>query len=347
MSSLSKSKREELVYTICMGELNIPHLSCLIIAPSFKVRLEAFSIYQHIIDKYKYDDGWLSDSQCLNVLVNNKVCEPNIEATIKEVEERLDELKVQYYEQYFSTKEKEHTKKTISTIKNFLNELVNKRHSLDHLTLTGFAETIKQEYIIWATCLKTEDRVRMWPTINDVDPFIMNGVMSYIANNAISGDTIRELARTDPWKQMWSMNKNPFGINATEDQRGLVLFSKLYENIGQHPECPPDEIIEDDDALDGWLIKDRKKREKEKSEHILEDKFKHIKDAHEVFLPVKTNEDLAMINGLNDGQTKMIKRQREQAIKIKGEVTDDQFLDQKIAIAQQSNKQFIQTVKGK
>ena len=33
------------------------------------------------------------------------------------------------------------------------------------------------------------------------------------------------------------------------------MYSKIYE----YPECPDDAIIEDDDALDGWMLNQQKK----------------------------------------------------------------------------------------
>ena len=45
----------------------------------------------------------------------------------------------------------------------------------------------------------------------------------------------------------------------------MVSFSRMYDGAYGSPECPPDKVIEDDDMFDGWLIDQRRTREKEQS----------------------------------------------------------------------------------
>ena len=71
---------------------------------------------------------------------------------------------------------------------------------------------------------------------------------------------------------MWGCSKNslPFDKNPWEwtvPQITLVSLSRMYDNVYKSPECPPDEIIADNYAIDGWFIEqheERKKRQKEK-----------------------------------------------------------------------------------
>lgn len=160
---------------------------------------------------------------------------------------------------------------------------------------------------------------------------------------------IRELARTEPWRTLWIMNDSNcfklFQNNDTElspDQRGLILWSRTYDNIQESTECPSDDVIEDDDMLDGWFIIQRKKREKQKAEADFDSATNSdkIKNSGEIFVMARSKKDAEKIDSMNDIGGKMIKKQREQLIKQKGEVSQNEFQDEKIKLTNQSTQMF-------
>lgn len=122
----------------------------------------------------------------------------------------------------------------------------------------------------------------------------------------------------------------------------------MYENISKHPDCPPDNVINNDDLLDGWMIIEKQKREKEQTTAHVNDRLqgRHQK-ADEVFLPAKTKEEIDRIKNMNDTRGHMIKAQRNAAIKAKGKVVDADFMDRKLQIQTEANQQFIQHARGK
>ena len=66
------------------------------------------------------------------------------------------------------------------------------------------------------------------------------------------------------------------------------MYSKIYE----HPECPEDAIIEDDDALDGWMLNQQKENKKQKMEKGVDNLLgKKGQKAQEVFLMAKNEEE--------------------------------------------------------
>ena len=56
----------------------------------------------------------------------------------------------------------------------------------------------------------------------------------------------------------------------TQDQKGILIWASMYDNIQEHMECPSDAVLEDDDILDGWFLIQRDKRKKEKLEQEFE-----------------------------------------------------------------------------
>ena len=64
------------------------------------------------------------------------------------------------------------------------------------------------------------------------------------------------------------------------------MWSSLYDNIQESPDCPSNEVINDDDMLDGWMIIQKRNREQAKLQKDAENKFgnKKISNADEVFI---------------------------------------------------------------
>jgi hypothetical protein len=103
----------------------------------------------------------------------------------------------------------------------------------------------------------------------------------------------------------------------------------MYDSAYEHPDCPDDEILNDDDAFDGWLIRERRKSEKDKGRKMVDDLVggRHG-GASEVFVLAKGKKDAARIEAANDAAIQAIKRQREAALQKHGTLNDAAMPDQ-------------------
>ena len=64
------------------------------------------------------------------------------------------------------------------------------------------------------------------------------------------------------------------------------MYSKLYDGAYEHPECPEDSVIQDDDMFDGWMIFQRRKREKSKTAKQVDSVIgAKQREAEELFIP--------------------------------------------------------------
>ena len=90
------------------------------------------------------------------------------------------------------------------------------------------------------------------------------------------------------WRGYWNADKtNIFDkctTELTDEQRALLNISRMYDNIYEHPECPDDKIIEDDDALDGWMILQKRKNDKDKKKSQFDSSNPNLKNSGEVFV---------------------------------------------------------------
>src|SRR5690606_30951918 len=145
----------------------------------------------------------------------------------------------------------------------------------------------------------------------------------------LSDTECRELARNEPWRSLWFLNDskayhifNDNGRELTIDQKNILIWSKMYDNIQESPDCPSDDVVDDDDMLDGWFILQKRKREKDRAEAELESstKSQKIKNASEVFV-MTSQKDADRVERMNDTTASMIKKQRLETIKKQGTVT--------------------------
>jgi len=166
----------------------------------------------------------------------------------------------------------------------------------------------------------------------------------------ISENKSRELARNEPWRSLWitrensgySLFGNPPNTELTYNQKNLLIWSQMYDNIQESMECPTKEVIEDDDMLDGWFILQGRKRETDRLEKELDNDVKSdkIKNASEVYVVSNDKNKQKKIDSLNDPISQMIKKQRHNTIQAKGSVSEQDLPDQKRNIQMLANNQM-------
>ena len=116
----------------------------------------------------------------------------------------------------------------------------------------------------------------------------------------------------------------------------------MYDNIQESMECPSEKVIEDDDALDGWFIEQRRKNEREKAVGVIEDSIQNdkIKNSHEVLVFADNKTDAQTIHDMNSTNAKAVKLERKQTLKEKGSAVDLDFADQKMRLGNMAHDQF-------
>ena len=170
---------------------------------------------------------------------------------------------------------------------------------------------------------------------------------------SIPVEEMREIARTEPWRSSWSMGKEKvFGISVkdfNDDQKTIVSLSKMYDNAYESMECPPDDVFADDDMFDGWMIYQRRQREKERKQQDLDRVAgKNAGNAGEVFIVAESEQDVDRIQSLNDAGTRRQLQQKFNYIKSQdGTVKEKDLPDVKMDLRRQAAEQFKNSMRGK
>ena len=134
----------------------------------------------------------------------------------------------------------------------------------------------------------------------------------------------------------------------TVEQKAMVVWSSIYDNIAESPECPHKTILDDDDMLDGWLILQRQNREKEQkkkrgNEYTGSQK---IANAQEVYIPAQTEQDAKDISDLNEGYGERVRRNRLAQVEREGTVPLMKFGDIQRRLQIEATQKLSSTFKG-
>jgi len=162
-----------------------------------------------------------------------------------------------------------------------LDKLAEIRHMWDHYSREGYANYVKNQYLF----------------VKTVRPKTTSAHIYSLYLRSLPNDTqLRELARNDPWITMYEMGTK---LKDGDIQRRLYSYTRMYQSIRESD--LDDAIIDDDYALDGWLILNKRNKEKEKFKNEIDKKVKS-KGQH-VMVPVSPDQ-AQKINDLNDAFAK-------------------------------------------
>ena len=316
--------------------------------PSIDIIEESYDIYNSSYE-IAYGENNMTDEELSMFLIENDIWNPLEDREIEEHKKQLDSLRVEAYENCFKPKDLRNIKSKINRVSGDISSLLTKKHSMDHLSCSGIAEQSRFNWIISKTSFHSSGKKINWRN-NRLSSFI-----STYREKSIEHKDLRAIARSDPWRTVWSLSKKTgdlFGVpcySLSKDRLSLCSYSGMYDSVYESTDCPTEKVICDDDCLDGWFIKQKEKYEASKKEKESESLVKNQKIANskEIFLMAKNDEEAKNIFNLNSMHGKSIINQRQQVIQEKGKVSDLDFNDVRTELQMQQNQMFISKMRGK
>lgn len=322
-----------------------------VIAPSRELKLLAEHVYQDTIEALRFDN-FITREKATRLLIGLGMWGPAEDEGLKKLEKHLEDQKVRLYHAMYDREKQTRTRKTIKIIKKNIHKSYVKKYALDHMTLEYHALVTKRKFLI-GRCLRdmNNDVVYEEDGFWNANSTILERVVEALDRDMLSVEDFRELARHDPWRSVWNIGKDGcMGIAAadlTEDQKTLTTFAKMYDNAYQSVDCPSDEIFEDDDMFDGWMIDQRRTREKEQKQKETET-LNNIPDkAQEVFLSAPTREDADKIYDLNTTTSRHVIKERAAMIEAHGTIEAQHLPDTQRELFQQNRQEYLSKMKGR
>jgi hypothetical protein len=306
--------------------------------PNSELRLRSSLLYEEHYDKLKYDN--LIEEDIDYYLQDYDIADASLRKFLDNKYKQLDNLKVDLYENFWKTKESQTIRNKVKTVRKTIQDTENQLHYLDSLTTEYLCSQRQNEFLFLNGIYDTNnDLVFDYSRPDEIDEYTFNNMIRSISNKLLKNAEYRIIARSAEWKSIWNIkNHNIFSdpiIEWSEEQKTLVAFSQMYDNIHSHPECPDSKIIEDDDALDGWSIYQNKKLEQEKKKNGVSNILDKHKNAQEIFLVAQDDKEFEKIMEMNDSKSLNTLKNRFDFINKHGAVTEDRLPDVREDIRQQ------------
>ena len=340
---MKQHEREYFVSRLRSGVYCINHnnISLKVVTPTLEDEFQANEAHK-IAYQQALDDDLMTEEEMLDWMKYRELWTEEDDKKIKGLEKDLERLKVEIFSNRYKEKLRDQIRKYIRAGEEQYSEHHNKKYDLQSNTCEGIAALEKSvELIKRCTFIGNEPF--------DFQSVDLNQVLMMYHSMLLSEKQVRELARNEPWKALWTLNDtktvNLFMNQDRElsiDQKNILIWSRMYDNIQESVDCPGDDVIEDDDMLDGWFIVQRKKPAKQKAEAEIESSLTNskISNSDEIFMAAGTQKDADNINNMNDLNAQMIKKQRAEVIKSKGGAEDLDFMDQQLKVRRQSNEHY-------
>lgn len=314
-----------------------------LIYPSLSLKYEAELFYDEMYDNYKFSD-WITEDDILSVLKENKLWTDMNEKQFALLEKQIEQTKIELFKSFYITQKQKAIRAKLNNLKETYQKHFSIRHSLDHLTIKGFCEKYKNEFLVTNSIYKKENEFIKFFDIKYPDAKILDDINYEINQHQIDIPTFRRIARSPEWRSYWSSNKSFVFEKAsaewTDEQRTLVVFTKMYESAYDSTEPPPDPVFDDDDMFDGWMLLQNETAKKERNKKT-EDKAlgSKMSKAQEMFIMANSPDDVSDIYSMNNSATKAIIAERNSVIMKQKDVDASKLPDTQrdIAIMNQEN----------
>jgi hypothetical protein len=336
---MKQHKREFFVYMLRSGKVKLDYKN--IIVHPFKIDdiIESYEVHDKSLERC-YRDGLMDQDEMTAWMKIQGIWTKIEENLVKKMQKDIEHLKVKAYKSRLDKKTLKGIKMALRVVEDKLIKQHMTKTNYFHNTVEGVSETKRISWLISRSCY-IDDRLCYQDEDNSDIAQIVNSWNRY----TLSDTQLRDIARNEPWRSTWmtresvkrSLFLNPENTELSSSQKGLVVWSQTYDNVRESPDCPPDDVIADDDMMDGWFILENEKREKEAKERATENSVNNerINNSQEVMIVAKNTDHAQSIYESNDSQARGTIKQRYSKIQKEGRVNQIDFVDERLKLIEE------------
>lgn len=274
---------------------------------------EAEELRDIFLSKNRFDK-FVRKDDVIPRLIKRGLLAENYKVELQKLNTQQSNTLIALYKNFEIPGELKKNRERLSQIRHQIYGFQVKIYSYQFNTVESIADQVMEDFII-SRVTKTIDNI-------PIEDSVIDDFKSSYHNRLLSLAKIRECARTDYWKSCWlTCGSSCFPrFPLTDMQVGLAMFSRMYENVYQHPECPSHAVIEDDDALDGWFLFQNQDRKK----HSIPSK-----PGQETFIFAEDQDEANAIYATNSEESKAVQRLRMQQLQQNKVMKHKDFSDVK------------------
>lgn len=283
--------------------------------------------FAEFFSKEQYDeailDGIWTAADTLEYLIHNGYWSEEQEKQLTDLDEIIENMKVDYFNNFYNSQSKEYIKINLDKQTEKQMDLIQSKNifydkTCEYIKSYAFASHIINNN---AFLFSNKKRARLYYSSSILVKHYSN------MTNSISRH-VRPIVKSHEWRQKWSILQSKIFENRNSSLSDLQLsamsWSSYYDSIYKSYDGPSSDIIEDDIALDGWSIKERRKRDEEAKQQNAEKLLpKNMQNAGEVFIPARNQKEIQDINSLNSGYAKAKVKALRQDLNQHGNVREE------------------------
>lgn len=291
--------------------------------------------------------GIMTERQIIDYMIEHNFWSKEEEEEYEGLPKKIERAKLQLYNAHIKYRDKKPFRKNIENLKEVLLSLVEKRSPYLGQTAESLSALCRNRYLVCSnvTDLKGNKFINS-DNYEDIDGSLINLIVNIYNASQHDDHKIRELSHSEPWRTYWNCGKSTEGVfnkragELTSQQLNIISWSRVYDNIYESHECPSDEVIKDDDLLDGWLVHQHEKNKKRKNEAGSGSKHSGVK-GDEVYIMADTREDASRVYDLNDaGGRAEVRSIQKQVEGNKKPVPVEKTVEAKLEMRQIQQEQF-------
>jgi len=340
---MKQHRREYLISRIRAGVYLVEYkgMELTISPPTLKQVLQSNVVYNKAFNE-AYEDGIMDEEEMEAWMRKQNIWTQEDDTSIKVIKEDINKLRIRIYEDRNNDELKERIRLYLRAGEDGLNEQLRKKYQFAVHTCEGIAKSEQHRWLIKKCAHYGGSKVKL----EDVS---LDDLITLQQEEMLSEGSIRELARNEPWRSTWA-TKDQASINLfansdrelNVDQKNIIIWATMYDNIQESSEVPSDDIIEDDDVLDGWFIIQKKKRDSEQATNDFDSSTTNdkIRNAGEIYVMADDQKQMERVESMNSLQSKMVKKERIGKLKQKDTLGQHEFRDEQLKLQNTSNQQF-------
>lgn len=301
----------------------------------------ANEVFVEAYDKARADD-FMTEEEMYSWMEDREIWTNEQEKKLEKHRVDCDDLKVKIFEQKSNKKNQDFFRQNLRNCEASLNNLEAEKNEFLSKTCEGLAAE-SRALALFERCIYIGNE-----RANLEDVLVHNLFLEHNSMFLREAES-REIARNEPWRLIWLFKDQHTlfaqlreGREMSTDQKNLLVWSQMYDNIQESMDCPTENVINDDDALDGWFIVQRRKQESDKAKSELESRTSNpkIANSQELFVVTDNEKEANTIESMNSNHARHTKRQRMATIKRQGGAKDSDFQDRKLEMEAQRTQAF-------
>jgi len=331
-------EKEKILYRILSGKTILSKLGLDVHTPSLNLLYEAEEIYCEYLEKKKV----LTQEEIRSFLMNNGEVLIKDIGFLKDFQKLIENLQKELCAR-FNTIDADPVRSLIRQAREKQNQVLNHLAKYEGYSLESVAGYARSVYLISHTTYQGKKKYKF----KNYSPL---QIISELNNINISNTDIRELAKKSSWSNTWYTLKgyNIFKGVPSLEQQLLLMWSKIYDNIRESHDAPIEDLILDNDAIDGWLILQKEASLKKAVENTSKlNVNSKINNCQEVFIVAETKEQADRIQKMNSKTALRVQEQRLKQIYEKGKVDHHNFIDVRMDVQEQFHKMQMEHIRGK